>query len=1714
MYTSVRIGVAVLLTALAASCGAGGGGSGPGDDSSATTDVGGEASDAQQIADSDLLDDASSGVGDSSTGAQPDSSNSDQLTSSSIDADNDGLPDSTEDANGNGKVDPGETDPNNPDSDGDGLTDGAEVNKHKTNPLEVDTDKDGLPDGLEVGQVLDKDPATTTNPTDPDTDGDGVIDGAEDKNHDGKKDADESDPNDKSDAGKPPFADPCADNKNGFPCGVGKVCTGGKCGAPPAPDVKDSDKDGLADSVEDANGNGKVDPDETDPSKPDSDGDGLADGAEDENHNGKVDAGETDPRSADTDGDELPDGLEKGLILDKDPKSTTDANDADSDDDGLPDGTEDANHNGKVDAGESDPNNPDTDGEGLKDGDEDLNGNGVVDAGESSPVKADTDGDGLSDAKEVNELKTDPSSADTDKDGLPDGVEVGGAADKDPKSKTDPNNPDTDGDGVLDGAEDTNKNGAVDVGEADPNNKTDAGKPPQVDPCKGQADGVACAIGKVCLSGKCAAPDPKTKDSDGDGLSDAVEDANSDGVVGAGETDPNKADTDGDGLGDGVELGVAGDKDPASKTNPLKADTDGDGLADGVEDANHNGKVDAGETDPNNTDTDGEGLTDGAEVQKHKTNPTLADTDKDGLSDGLELGVKSDADPKTKTDPTKPDTDGDGVVDGAEDKNHNGKVDAGEADPNDPKDKGVPTAPNPCAAKPNGYPCGVGQACAKGKCSPSTAGTKNRCEECVSDLDCGQGMSCEESNVTVDKNKFGASKLFVCKNAEDKKHAQPDCVIECERSVGCTSTGLCGFGKSGAEDPLPRCQPTKKGCAESKICEVDGQCSVASNAYNKVWFHKYPHQGCFAVSAADCADSSTCKNQGQCKPVLSVHHADYGTCKKTVATCTAKTCDDKNPCTFDKCDNSGCVKPYLIPVGTKCGDGKICDKQSKCVVAATSCADKKCADANVCTADACVAGKCVFTPMKDGLACGLAKTCSKGVCAASQVGAKARCEECVSDLDCGVGLSCEKSTLTMSQKKYGATALYICKSGDDKKLANPDCQIECERSTGCAQFGLCGLATYGDGSAQNKTCLATTQGCLASAYCKSYGKCSKTTPPAQKDAKYPFYDCRAATDSDCSASDNCQNYKACAAKDGKCNKGGVPVGPCKGFPCEDNNPCTVVHCDASTAKCSYTPINGANNCPGGKACVFGKCPGGNSDPCAAKNCDDGNVCTADKCSDGKCSATALKDGLACGLAKTCSKGVCAKSNVGTVARCGECVSDLDCGTGLSCEKSEVATDPSNKLFHYLCKNAADKTGTGPDCLAECAKSYHCKEKGHCKPSSQGTGVSTCVATKLGCQAALRCPIDGKCDAIPGVSSCVATSNSACAKSLYCKDHGSCKAITTKGFTGVGTCGVGSDAHCKQSDQCKKHGKCSAQPTYDGKGKFTGYGDCTDKIDFSKSCGAQVIPIDVDGKLLCAPDYPRWGIRPESPPSAWFKDNGDGTVDDTQSKLTWEKAFVAGKNVDLKSATDYCQSLKLGGLGDWRLPTRAELLSIVDYSKNTWSKPFVHHTDYFWSSAAHGKHAWVVAYGHVTYISATTLNHCLVRCVRGVTPQVAGAAAPPGQFKISADTVLDATTGLTWQRDGLSGGKMWSAKAGDYCKSVKTAGGGWRVPTVVELASILNAQNKSLMLSQSAFSGSTTADAFWSSTTAGGCWRVGANGIIGPVGCSSNHRVRCVRGVTK
>ena len=91
------------------------------------------------------------------------------------------------------------TDPQNPDSDGDGLNDSYEALTLLTDPTTRDTDGDGVDDGVEVSGTYGN-PPQASDPRNNNTDGDAFEDGEEDTNGNGVIDGNETDPTRREDS--------------------------------------------------------------------------------------------------------------------------------------------------------------------------------------------------------------------------------------------------------------------------------------------------------------------------------------------------------------------------------------------------------------------------------------------------------------------------------------------------------------------------------------------------------------------------------------------------------------------------------------------------------------------------------------------------------------------------------------------------------------------------------------------------------------------------------------------------------------------------------------------------------------------------------------------------------------------------------------------------------------------------------------------------------------------------------------------------------------------------------------------------------------------------------------------------------------------------------------------------------------------------------------------------------------------------------------------------------------------------------------------------------------------------------------------------------------------------------------------------------------------------------------------------------------------------
>ncbi|MEM9191569.1 MAG: MYXO-CTERM sorting domain-containing protein [Myxococcota bacterium] len=459
----------------------------------------------------------------------------------------------------------------------------------------------------------------------------------------------------------------CRFNVGSGPCTSTADCEGAALCNPMGICVRDSDRDGVADTAD-----------------PDDDNDGIPDATE---------GGGTDP-SQDADGDQILDFEDSdapGFVdanadgvddrYDRDGDGVANHLDLDADNDGLSDALE----GGAVDA----------DGDGAIDGCVDTDTNGVCDSvdatalpvpntdGSGAPdfLDLDSDGDGLTDASES-------GSGDADRDGRPDGFLDGDgdglndagltetARDSDTDGTPDYRSLDADGDTVPDAIEghDADMNGAADV---------------MASGADADADGIDDAFDPDCtMAAPCGgvvgvgAPEP---DTDMDGLPDYRD-----------------RDADGDGIADAVECGPMGppmcrDADADGSPDYLEEDSDGDGVADAVEgyDRDGDGQADAVAPMPAMNDDDGDGIDDAFDADCTMAAPcpggvlgeppTLPDSDMDGMpdyrdtdddGDGIATatevtdGMTHGADPDGDGTPAYLDLDSDG--DGADDMTEGG----------------------------------------------------------------------------------------------------------------------------------------------------------------------------------------------------------------------------------------------------------------------------------------------------------------------------------------------------------------------------------------------------------------------------------------------------------------------------------------------------------------------------------------------------------------------------------------------------------------------------------------------------------------------------------------------------------------------------------------------------------------------------------------------------------------------------------------------------------------------------------------------------------------------------------------------------------------------------------------------------------------------------------------------------------------------------------
>jgi len=261
-----------------------------------------------------------------------------------------------------------------------------------------------------------------------------------------------------------------------------------------------------------------------------------------------------------------------------------------------------------------------------------------------------------------------------------------------------------------------------------------------------------------------------------------------------------------------------------------------------------------------------------------------------------------------------------------------------------------------------------------------------------------------------------------------------------------------------------------------------------------------------------------------------------------------------------------------------------------------------------------------------------------------------------------------------------------------------------------------------------------------------------------------------------------------------------------------------------------------------------------------------------------------------------------------------------------------------------------------------------------------------------------------------------------------------------------------------------------------------------------------------------PNSPGTGLpNPES-----YTTLGNGTVRDNVTCLIWQRAPAPG-TYTFTQAKAYCAGLTLAG-GGWQLPTRIQLMSIVDPAH---SSPAIDSTafpgtpaQYFWTSSpwfvtTPPLHAWIFNfYEGMESNAALETGTYQVRCVQSAD----GTGEP--DYQIADGQVTDPATGLTWQQ-APSASTMSAAAAPSYCASLDLDGYSWRLPSIKELATLVDEDRVSPAIDVSAFPGVAPDVWFWSSTVSAPSppeqWALNFNdGFSYFRSTSSTSYVRCVR----
>lgn len=259
----------------------------------------------------------------------------------------------------------------------------------------------------------------------------------------------------------------------------------------------------------------------------------------------------------------------------------------------------------------------------------------------------------------------------------------------------------------------------------------------------------------------------------------------------------------------------------------------------------------------------------------------------------------------------------------------------------------------------------------------------------------------------------------------------------------------------------------------------------------------------------------------------------------------------------------------------------------------------------------------------------------------------------------------------------------------------------------------------------------------------------------------------------------------------------------------------------------------------------------------------------------------------------------------------------------------------------------------------------------------------------------------------------------------------------------------------------------------------------------------------------APGYGQDACYEIDPPA--YETEG-GVVRDLVTGLEWERDADPG-SFDWWGARAHCAALAFDG-GGWRLPSRVELVSLLEFSRIT---PTIDvdafptaTSEFYWTSSP-------VPFANLAYGVRFELGFIYdhdpfgtgrVRCVRGAYE------APAPRFETTADVVVDHGAGVVWQRASFPAPMAWTDALAACEDLALDDHDDWRLPTLKELQTIVDERELEPSIDPAAFP-DTPPEWFWSSTPVewppDQAWATSyTDGYASIHDCDELQRVRCVR----